>query len=192
VAAAGGRYERGQQRRDALVEAAAELLLTSGRAALSHRAVAAHAGLPLASTTYYFASAQDLGDAALQRVAEQFTARAAAVVEALPDRLDAAQAAHAVGAVIGADLPRDQLLLMYERYLEAGRHPRLRELVVSWNARVKELIRLVLLRAGLPADDGTAALVLAAADGAAVTALAEGGDCGPTVATTVEAVLDRL
>lgn len=188
----GGRYERGEQRREALVQAAAELLLEHGRAALTHRAVAAHAGLPLASTTYYFASAQDLGDAALQRVADQLTTRAAATVEALPGRLVVAEAASAVSAVIGADLPRGQVLLVYERYLEAGRHPRLRELVTSWNARCAGLVREVLRRTDLPSDERTALLVLAVADGAAVTALAEGTDPAEAVPRAVEVVLELL
>jgi len=169
-----GRYTRGAQRRSALIEAAAGLLLEQGLAALSHRAVAARAGLPLASTTYYFASADDLRDEALQHVAEAWAARAAAVVEGLPPHLDAARAAQAVVSIIGADGESQQLLLVYERYLDAGRHERLRPVIATWNARLEELVRQVLLRADLPPDEDRARLVLAVADGAAVTALAEG------------------
>ncbi|MGI8947974.1 MAG: TetR/AcrR family transcriptional regulator [Ornithinimicrobium sp.] len=168
------RYARGAHRRSVLIEAAGDLLLEQGRAALSHRAVAARAGLPLASTTYYFASADDLRDEALQHVAEAWVARAGAVVDALPAQLDAAQAAQAVVSVIGADAPRQQILLMYERYLEAGRHQRLRPVVAAWNAALKEVVRQVLIRADLPAEEDNARLVLAVADGVAVTALAEG------------------
>src|SRR6187399_1868167 len=50
---------KGERRRAALIEAASELLLEGGFDAVRHRAVAERAGLPLASTTYYFDSLED-------------------------------------------------------------------------------------------------------------------------------------
>ncbi|MGB8020641.1 MAG: TetR family transcriptional regulator [Candidatus Nanopelagicales bacterium] len=179
------RYARGEQRRRALVEAAADLLLEQGLAALSHRAVAARAGLPLASTTYYFASTDDIRDEAWQHIAQGWAARAGEVVDALPDQLDVDQAAQAIARIIGADEASAQMLLMYERYLDAGRHQRLRPVVVAWNARLEELVYRVLLHAGLPADGGLPRLVIAVADGVAVTALAEGTSVHDAVSATV-------
>jgi DNA-binding transcriptional regulator YbjK len=182
------RYARGTRRRSALIEAAAGLLLEEGLGALSHRAVAARAGLPLASTTYYFDSADDLRDAALNHIAEEWARRAGAVVDALPAELDHAEAAQAVVGIMGADAPSRQMLLVYERYLEAGRHERLRPVVVAWNGRLKALVREVLHRADLPAGEDRASLVLAVADGVAVTALAE----GTAPDTAVRAALAQL
>ncbi|WP_280334686.1 TetR family transcriptional regulator, partial [Nocardia wallacei] len=51
---------KGERRRQALVAAAAELLLEGGFDAVRHRSVATRADLPLASTTYYFESLEDL------------------------------------------------------------------------------------------------------------------------------------
>ena len=51
---------KGERRRHALVSAAADLLCEGGFDAVRHRAVARRAGLPLASTTYYFSSLDDL------------------------------------------------------------------------------------------------------------------------------------
>jgi len=184
----GGRYARGVRRRSALIEAAADLLLEQGYTAISHRAVAARAGLPLASTTYYFSSADDLRDEAVQHVAEWWATRAGAVVGALPAQLDAEEAAQAVVSIIGADTPSPQMILMYERYLQAGRHERLRPVVAAWNSRLTELVQDVLHRADLPAVEDKARLVLAVADGVAITALAEGAP--PDVAVTV--ALDQL
>src|SRR5919112_848912 len=169
-----GRYTRGVERRGRLIAAAADLLLEQGLAALSHRAVAARAGLPLASTTYYFTSADDLRDEALQHIAQGWAMRARAVVDALPAHLDRVHAARAVVSIVGADAPSQQLLVMYERYLEAGRHARLRPVVAAWNAQLKELVQQVLLRADMPVEDDRAGLVLAVVDGVAVGALAEG------------------
>lgn len=188
----GTRYAKGTLRRDLLVEAAAELLLEEGFAALSHRAVAARAGLPLASTTYYFTSGDDLRDAAVQHVAEGWSARAVSVVAALPDRVDGGQAAEAIVRLVGADAAPQQLLLLYERYLEAGRHPRLRSVVTEWNATILEMVREVLTRAGLPADTASGRLVLAVADGAAVTALAEGASTEAAVNAALTMTLSLL
>jgi DNA-binding transcriptional regulator YbjK len=175
-----------------LIEAAAQLLLEQGLTAISHRAVAARAGLPLASTTYYFASADDLRDEALQHVAEQWGARAGAAVDALPAQLDAARAARAVGGIIGADAPSPEMLLMYERYLEAGRHQRLRPVIVAWNGHLRDLVREVLRRAGLPDDEDRAGLVLAVADGVAVTAMAEGAPPDSAVVAALEQLFSLL
>src|SRR5690349_22935278 len=57
---------KGERRRAALVEAAAELLVEGGFDAVRHRAVAERAGLPLASTTYYFDSLDELVTAAVE------------------------------------------------------------------------------------------------------------------------------
>ena len=185
-------YRRGAQRRHVLIDAAAEVLLEHGLAALSHRAVAARAGLPLASTTYYFSSADELREEALQHLAADWITRAADVVEALPARVDHAAAARAVVGIIGADAPPPRILLVYERYLEAGRHERLRPFVAAWNAQIKQLVHDVLHRAALPASEETAGLVLAVADGAAITALAEGTPAEVAVRTALGQVFSLL
>ena len=59
---------KGERRRYALVSAAAELLCEGGFDAVRHRAVARRAGLPLASTTYYFSSLDDLIAKAVEHV----------------------------------------------------------------------------------------------------------------------------
>ena len=59
---------KGERRRFALVSAAADLLCEGGFDAVRHRAVARRAGLPLASTTYYFSSLDDLIAKAVEHV----------------------------------------------------------------------------------------------------------------------------
>ena len=57
---------KGERRRFALICAAAELLCHAGFEAVTHRAVAERAGLPLASTTYYFSSLEELIETAVE------------------------------------------------------------------------------------------------------------------------------
>jgi AcrR family transcriptional regulator len=61
---------KGVRRRGALVSAAAELLCEGGFEAVRHRAVARRAGLPLASTTYYFSSLDELVGNAVEFIAQ--------------------------------------------------------------------------------------------------------------------------
>src|ERR1700716_3340043 len=66
---------KGERRRYALVSAAAELLCEGGFDAVRHRAVARRAGVPLASTTYYFSSLDDLIAKAVEHVGAQEAAQ---------------------------------------------------------------------------------------------------------------------
>ncbi|MFC4564931.1 TetR/AcrR family transcriptional regulator [Nocardiopsis mangrovi] len=57
-------------RRQAIVEAAADLIVESASTDLTHRRVAERAQVPLGATTYYFATLADLTTAALHHLAE--------------------------------------------------------------------------------------------------------------------------
>lgn len=62
---------KGEARRVALLDAVIRVLEAGGPGAVTHRAVAAEAGVPLAAATYYFASIDDLLVSALTRATEQ-------------------------------------------------------------------------------------------------------------------------
>ena len=59
------------ERKNVIVEAAAELIITDGISALTHRKVAAVAHVPLGSTTQHFASLDDLKNQALSYLGAQ-------------------------------------------------------------------------------------------------------------------------
>ena len=60
-----------EERRRTIVEAAATLITEAGSEGLTHRLVAKRAGVPLGSTTQYFATLDDLREAALARLQEE-------------------------------------------------------------------------------------------------------------------------
>src|ERR1700759_3036066 len=66
---------RGAGRREGLLEAVLRIVAEVGPDAVTHRRVAEVAGLPLASTTYWFDSKEHLLTAALELAAERDTAR---------------------------------------------------------------------------------------------------------------------
>src|SRR3954470_4920959 len=125
---------KGERRRAALVEAAAKLLVESGFDGVRHRAVAERAGLPLASTTYYFTSLEELVVAAVEHLARVELDRGRAALDDLATR-------HR-GVETLVELVLDQLLgtvpetgdaeavlLRYERLVATGRRPYLRPLM---------------------------------------------------------------
>jgi DNA-binding transcriptional regulator YbjK len=62
------RQQRGRERRDAIVDATVAILEAEGLEGITHRRVADTAGVPLAATTYYFTSKDDLMQAAMGRL----------------------------------------------------------------------------------------------------------------------------
>ncbi len=169
---------KGERRRQALVEAAAELLVEGGFDAIRHRAVAERAGLPLSSTTYYFDSLDELVAGAVEHHGRGELVRGRALLAALPAR------PRGVGSVI--DLVLDQLLgpsagdrdaelvlLRYERLVATFRRPYLRPLMHTLGAELRGLLRQVLDRSGIEVDERRVEHLIALVDGAVVNALIE-------------------
>ena len=189
---------RGQHRRGVLIAAAAELVMEQGFAAVGHRSVADRAGVPLSATTYYFASLDDLLREAVEALAAGWSAGARATLDRLPARLtDRAEVAQALLDVVvlgpagGADATPGGPLTLYDRYLEAARHPHLRIAIAAYDDHLDGLLAEVLRRAGLPCDRESARLAVAVVDGALVRAFAEGRDVREALAQ-VEQLLRLL
>lgn len=73
------------ERREHIAQTAAKLLLEGGSERLTHRRVAAAAGVPLGSTTQYFKSIDDLRRAGLQCVAESLLEETAHMSQQIKD-----------------------------------------------------------------------------------------------------------
>ncbi|SDP02479.1 transcriptional regulator, TetR family [Klenkia soli] len=182
---------KGEARREAIVAAAADLVVRQGPGAVSHRTAATAAGVPLAATTYYFRDLADLRVAAVDRVAEQELARAAELVAALPTgrRSTGETAARVVDVLLGAHCRTDdQVLAFYERFLAGGRHPELRPTLQATRARLDALVGQVLTGGGH--RDVPVGRLVALADGTALSALVEGR--GEARSATEAAVADLI
>lgn len=180
------------------MRAARELLMEQGFGAVSHRSVAERAGVPLSATTYYFSSLDDLLGEAVSGLAADWLLAARAVVGALPARLGGTRGAATALvdlAVLGSQGRSDSdpraALVLYERYLEAARHPHLRHVVTAYDDHLELLVSQVLVRAGLPATPAGSRMVLAVVDGALLRALAEGRDLS-TAEPVIRQVLQLL
>lgn len=169
---------RGAARRLALLDAAVRVIGRGGIASADHRAVAAEAGVPLGSTTYYFSSKDDMVARALEHVAEREAERLRAQAaggaldvgrELLPERLaDVVIQAWAGDRVV--------LLAQYELYLESARRPDLRPAAERWDQAYRELLQRGLELLGAPDPARRARLLCAGLDGLLLDHVATGSD----------------
>jgi DNA-binding transcriptional regulator YbjK len=127
------------ERRQRIVDAALRVVGARGITGLSHRTVAAEADVPLGSTTYHFASLDELLVAALRQADEGF-GRALRESGALadPEADLAAALARLMGEWIGGE--RTAVELEYELYLAALRRPALRPVAAEWTHAVTEAL----------------------------------------------------
>jgi len=173
-----GGTSKGERRRQELICAAAALLRAGGFDAVRHRAVAERAGLPLASTTYYFSSLDELVTAAVERTGHDELAEVRAQLDALPDgALDTAELVELVlDQLIGPesrDGGLEAALLRYERLVGAGRRPYLAPLMRRLRDEFDGLLAEILARAGRPLDPLAVRDLVSLVDGAVVSALIE-------------------
>jgi TetR/AcrR family transcriptional regulator, regulator of biofilm formation and stress response len=186
---------RGAARREALLDAVLRVVAEAGVDAVTHRRVAEMAGLPLASTTYWFQSKEHLLTAALERAADRDIERLRAVLGETPERVPD-PVGLAVGAILGpsddsGQTSRGWLLATYALVLEAARRPALREVTTRWTDAYLDALVPVLGAAGSRHPRSDAALLLAAADGLLVEQLAsdDASDLAPQLRRLVNALV---
>jgi DNA-binding transcriptional regulator YbjK len=189
---------KGERRRYALVSAAADLLREGGFEAVRHRAVARRAGLPLASTTYYFSSLDDLIASAVNHIGMLEVARLRAQVATLSRRRRSADttADLLVDLLVGSESePRltEQLISRYERHIACARLPGLRD-IQRHNLRQRvDAVAEDIDRSGRCVRTEVVSALICTVDGAVVSALVDDSQDPRTVArATVIDVIDAV
>jgi TetR/AcrR family transcriptional regulator, regulator of biofilm formation and stress response len=175
-----GSRPRGIARREALLDAVLRIVAEVGADAVTHRRVAEVAGLPLASTTYWFDSKEHLLTAALQLAADRDIARLSRFLstasEDLEDPLGLAVDAILDPVPQATQTSRGWLIATYALMLEAARRPALRAVTRRWTEAYLEALARPLERAGSRDPRSDAELLLAATDGLLVQQLASDDD----------------
>ncbi|MFH9470148.1 TetR/AcrR family transcriptional regulator [Streptomyces clavifer] len=156
------------ERRERIIGAAIRVVGERGIAGLSHRSVAAEADVPLGSTTYHFASLDELLVAALRRCNDNF---AQTVRESAYFADPAAGLADELTRLLGEWFAggRGPMELEYELYLAALRRPALRAVAAEWADGLGELV-------ARRTDPATARALVALLDGISLQVLLTGGD----------------
>ncbi|HEY0816924.1 MAG TPA: TetR family transcriptional regulator [Pseudonocardia sp.] len=187
---------KGERRRDELIAAAAALLGSGGFDAVRHRAVAEKAGLPLASTTYYFSSLDELITAAVERHGRDGLAEGRARLAALTGQnptqgqpVDEAELVELfLDQLLGTasrDGGLDVVLLRYEQLVGSGRRPYLAPLMRALRVEFDALLTEILERAGRRTDEAALRDLVRIIDGAVISALIEADPDPRSVARAV-------
>jgi DNA-binding transcriptional regulator YbjK len=170
------RAEQRAERRGAILAATIRILSDQGLAAVTHRAVAREAGVPLAATTYYFSSKDELVTDALAILVDEEITRVGERAVEMGDALSSpSDAAAAFAEVLMPDAAAaGGLLAKFEVYLEAARRPVLRTTAAQWRAAFTELAETGLRLAGAADPERQAPLLVAGIDGILVHELSDG------------------
>jgi TetR/AcrR family transcriptional regulator, regulator of biofilm formation and stress response len=190
-------YQKGERRRDEILRATLRLIGARGVDAVTHRAVADEAGVPLSATTYYFASKEELLEQTFLLAAREETDRLEGLVlELAPLSLSAREWAAAVAAQLASDVREDPAkhVALFELALEAARIPPLREDLVSWQEAHIRLAETGCRAIGSVDPPLDARVVVAAITGLMLEQLASGReDFGEAVMRpTLERLFERM
>ena len=156
------------------MEATLLILGRDGSAAVTHRAVADEAGVPIAATTYYFSSKEDLLREALHLHAEREAQRVALATQALGDTPTVDQLADQLADFVDTGLREGRLGLIaeYELLLQAARHPELEPLSRVFYDQIQDQLNQILKKLGAPDPERAARLIMATLAGMEVDNLA--------------------
>jgi TetR/AcrR family transcriptional regulator, regulator of biofilm formation and stress response len=161
--------QRPEAIRAAIIEATIRLIGRDGVDGVTHRAVAREAGVSLSSTTYHFASRDEIVSEALRRVAALEIERIARDAEVLAGaEPDVPSISRALAGWLTEQVEGDGLLRVragYHLQLEAARRPELQEIHIQWAQAVRGLAESVLRAAGSPRPRTDADILAAAIDG---------------------------
>lgn len=153
-----------QRRRDALLRAATEIAGEAGTGAATHRAVAARAGLPPATTSYFFGSITELMAEALATFVAARTEEFATLIASFPPGSSPDELGQAFSKVLLAG-DRTSELAQIEAYLHAARSDELRSAVAEAMDAFERSAEAALRAAGARDPKGGARMFMALSDG---------------------------
>jgi DNA-binding transcriptional regulator YbjK len=186
-------YQKGERRREQILRAALQVIGGRGVDAVTHRAVAREAGVPVSATTYYFESREQLLEQSFLLAAREETERLERLVLDLsPHGLSGAQWAEAVAAQIAGDLAAEPAkhVALFELGLEATRTEALRIELGRWQEAHVRLAELGCRAVGSDDPELDARIVVAALTGLMLEQLAAGRE--DFEAAVLRPVLARL
>jgi DNA-binding transcriptional regulator YbjK len=179
--------------RDAIIGATIRLIGRDGVDGVTHRAVAHEARVSLSSTTYHYASKDEIVSEALRTVAALEIERVRRDAERLAEgHPDVGSIARALAAWLAEQLDGPRLLQVragYHLQLEVGKRRELRDINHEWAMAVYGLAERVLRAAGSPRPRIDARILVNAIDGLRLEAITAPD---PSLPERVGPVIERL
>lgn len=163
------RQQRGEERRQALIEATLRIIEEEGLEGVTHRRVADAAGVPLAATTYYFSSKEDLMQAAMESLIARDTESLRVIADLVLER-GSMSLEEGIEAIIGwqAELLRShrmQRFAEFELYLRVARTAPRPDDLPDWPHAFHEVACAALKALGLEDPDREAKAMVALVHG---------------------------
>lgn len=136
----------GERRVQQILDAVIRLIGTEGPSAVTHRAVAELASVPLGSMTYYFTDLDDLLLQAMLHAMEVEGNRLTAIVDAHEGEANLDSAVDLLTQMFFDKTVADPLydLALFEMFMDATRRPQVRSLTRQWTAMIGQLVDRVL------------------------------------------------
>ncbi|KGK58003.1 TetR/AcrR family transcriptional regulator [Xanthomonas cannabis] len=148
----GRTWRQDPNRKEHIELAALQVIVEHGVAGTTFRKVAEQAQVPLGATTYYFGSMHELLIAAFTHFSQDVSSNFAAEIRAARNRDQACDAVVNIIFADGTASPR-VLLLSYELYAFARRHPEMTAIMEQWMARSRSALELHFSKAAASAID---------------------------------------
>jgi DNA-binding transcriptional regulator YbjK len=177
VSATGTRAEASERIRDAIVAAAVRIVAREGVAAVTHRRLAAEAGVSLSSTTWHYAAKADILEEALRWTARHEVARIGEIAERLGGAdFDPAAWAEELGEWLVGQVTgeREIAVALYRLQTELLGTPGARAVHREWGRGLRALGERVLEHSATRSPDLDIRLVTAALDGLRLSVLSSG------------------
>lgn len=156
---------RGRETRDALLQAAMELVAEEGLLALSHREVAKRAGVTRGMVGYFFGSIEELKLAAVTRHYGGRADEYRVLTESIRSTdLEPMEILRLAAAAVTSSSP-DLVIAHYDITVNAARNAEVREILATFLADFDELMLAAMEAVGFPDPPGTLRTVAAVIDG---------------------------
>ena len=174
------------------------MLRKRGFDAVTYRSVAEEAALPEVTLRAFFRSRDEMRALGLEFMLNGWVQQAEEFISRLPQQLNLNETARLiveVATVHDAEnwtFTRATISGIYERYLQAGKHPELRTVITNYNSALADLVARVLALNGWATTPQGVKSVLAVVDGAVVYQLAAGQAPVPHAIALLEFAIPRL
>ena len=166
---------------------------------MTYRSVAEEAGLPEATLRAFFHTRDELRALGLEFMLNGWVQQAEEFIGRLPQQRhglnETARLIVEIATVHDAEnwtFTRATISGIYERYLQAWKHPELRSVITNYNTVLAELVAQVLALNGWVASPQGVKSVLAVVDGTVVYQLAAGQSPVPVAISLLEFAIPRL